>query len=54
MAKKKKTGKVQSKRKKKKDDPLYTARNIAAIVSYLLVAMSAFLVILWYLGVLRL
>jgi len=54
MAKKKKTGKVQSKRKKKRDDPLYKARNISAIISYSLVAMSALLVILWYLDVLRL
>ena len=54
MAKKKKTGRVQSKRKKKRDDPLYNARNIFAIISYLLVATSALLVILWYLGILRL
>ncbi|GAG57051.1 unnamed protein product [marine sediment metagenome] len=56
MAKKKKVkpGRVQSKRKKKRDDPLYNARNITAIISYLLVGISALFVILWYLNVLRL
>lgn len=49
--------KKRKKRKKQKNwtkDPYYKPRNILAMISYMLVATSAFLVILWYLGILRL